>query len=62
MTRNANGSVIVRDDNGLGGTITTTLSENGKGVDVNVQSSNVDLGGDLLEPPQLSGRPLPVTL
>jgi hypothetical protein len=62
VTRNANGSVIVRDDNGLGGTITTTLSENGKGVDVNVQSSNVDLGGDLLAPPQLSGRPLPVTL
>lgn len=62
VTRSANGSVIVRDDNGLGGTITTTLSENGKGVDVSVQSSNVDLGGDLLAPPQLSGRPLPVTL
>lgn len=63
VTRSANGSVLVSDDNGLGGTITTTLSENGKGVDVNVQSSNVDLGGDLLaQPVQLFGQPLRVRL
>jgi hypothetical protein len=63
VTRNADGSVAIRDDNGLGGAITTTLSENGQGVDVNVQASNVDLGGDLLNrPPQQIGRPLPVRI
>lgn len=63
VTRNADGSVAIRDDNGLGGTITTTLSENGQGVDVNVQANNVDLGGDLLnQPPQQIGRPLPIRI
>lgn len=52
VTRSANGSVIVSDDNGLGGHITTTLSENGNGVDVSTQAANVDLGGDLLDQPQ----------
>lgn len=51
VTRNANGSLAVTDDNGMGGTITTTLSENGQGVDVSVQANNVDLGGDLLNQP-----------
>jgi hypothetical protein len=48
VTRNADGSLVVRDDNGTGGTIATTLTENGQGVDVNTQASNVDLGGDLV--------------
>lgn len=52
VTRNANGSVCVTDDNGMGGTITTTLSANGHGVNVNAQAQNVDLGGDLLGQPQ----------
>lgn len=52
VSRSANGSVIVSDDDGLGGSITTTLSENGNGVDVNAQAANVDLGGDLLAQPQ----------
>lgn len=51
VARNANGSVVVTDNNGMGGTITTTLSRNGQGVDVNAQASNVDLGGDLLNQP-----------
>lgn len=57
VTRNADGSVVVRDENALGGSIATTLSRNGEGVDVNTQASNVDLGGDLLnQPPQM--RPM----
>jgi hypothetical protein len=48
VTRNADGSMEVLDQNALGGSIVTRLSENGAGVDVNVQSRNVDLGGDLL--------------
>ena len=47
VTRNANGSVAIDDVNASGGSITTTLSENGSGVDVNVQARDVDLGGDL---------------
>ncbi len=48
VSRNADGSLVVTDQNALGGTITTRLSENGSGVDVNVEARNVDLGGDLL--------------
>lgn len=51
VTRNSNGSVVVTDNNGMNGSITTTLSENGNGVDVNTQANNVDLGGDLLGQP-----------
>jgi hypothetical protein len=52
VSRNGDGSVVVTDNNGIGGTITTTLSENGQGVNVNAQAGNVDLGGDLLHQPQ----------
>ena len=48
VTRNTDGSVVVSDYNGQGGLITTTLKQNGQGVDVNSQAQNVDLGGDLL--------------
>lgn len=48
VTRNADGSLLIRDANGMGGEIATTLSLNGQGVDVNAQASNVDLGGDLV--------------
>ena len=54
VSRSANGSVVVTDNDGLGGSITTTLSENGNGVDVSARASNVDLGGDLLTQPQSS--------
>jgi hypothetical protein len=36
----------------MGGSITTTLSQNGHGVDVTAQANNVDLGGDLVNQPQ----------
>jgi hypothetical protein len=48
VTRNADGSLAVTEQNGMGGSITTHLSENGSGVDVNVQAQNVTLAGDLV--------------
>jgi hypothetical protein len=63
VTRNADGSVVVSDSNGMGGNITTTLRDNGKGVDVTAQASNVDLGGDLVNqavpPPSPAPSPAP---
>ena len=47
VTRNNDGSVVVTDTNAQGGSITTTLSQNGNGVDVRTQAQGVDLGGDL---------------
>jgi hypothetical protein len=47
VSRAQNGSLTIDDTNSNGGSISTTLSENGNGVDVNVQANNVDLGGDL---------------
>lgn len=47
VTRNADGSLGVTEVNGMGGRITTRLSENSAGVDVNVKAQNVALGGDL---------------
>ena len=49
VSRLPDGSLTVVDENALGGNITTRLTENGAGVDVNVQAQNVDLGGDLLQ-------------
>lgn len=46
-----NGSLVVTDRNAQGGTIKTTLSENGQGIDVHTQASNVDLGGDVVHGP-----------
>lgn len=51
VSRAQNGTLTIDDNNGNGGSIATTLSENGNGVDVNVQASNVDLGGALAEGP-----------
>jgi hypothetical protein len=48
VTQNQNGSLLVSDSNGFGGSITTTLSLNGNGVDVQTSASNVDLGGALV--------------
>jgi hypothetical protein len=53
VRRNDNGSIVVTDMNGEGGSITTTLTENGSGVDVRTQAQNVDLGGDLVTRPPL---------
>lgn len=49
VSRLQDGSVTIVDRNALGGSITTRLTENGAGVDVNVQAQNVDLGGDLVQ-------------
>ena len=45
--RNADGSLEVREHNAEGGSIVTTLSLNGQGVDVRTHAQNVELGGDL---------------
>lgn len=47
VSRAQNGNLTIDDATNNGGSISTTLSENGHGVDVNVQADNVDLGGDL---------------
>ena len=46
-TRNQDGSVTVLSQNDEGGAISTTLRQDGPGVDVNASAQNVDLGGDL---------------
>jgi hypothetical protein len=60
VTRNADGSVVVVDGNGMGGSITTTLRVNGNGVDVNTQANNVDLGGELVNQSALAPIPGPI--
>lgn len=47
VTDNGN-SLVVNDTNGHGGSMTTTMSQNGSGVDVSVNAQNVDLGGDVV--------------
>lgn len=48
VTRNSDGSLQIVNTNENGGQITTTMRENGQGVDVNVSASNVDLGGAMV--------------
>lgn len=48
-TRAQNGTLTVTNTTPEGGIITTTMSQNGQGVDVNVDASNVDLGGTLAQ-------------
>lgn len=48
VRRNADGSLEVRDRNAEGGSIVTTLSLNGQGVDVRTHAQDVELGGDLV--------------
>lgn len=48
VTRGADGSVQVRENNAQGGSILTTLTQNGQGVDARMHAVNVELGGDLL--------------
>src|SRR5579863_947537 len=47
-TRNADGSVTVSSAAQNGGSLTTTMTQNGPGVDVNISGNNVDLGGALV--------------
>ncbi|HUA08656.1 MAG TPA: hypothetical protein VMA98_05225 [Candidatus Acidoferrales bacterium] len=48
VTCNANGSLQITSHNQDGGQITTTMTQNGNGVDVNVSANNVDLGGAMV--------------
>ena len=48
VQRNQDGSLQVTCNNGQGGNITTTMRQNGSGVDVNSTANNVDLGGALV--------------
>lgn len=48
VARTSDGSLVITDRNAFGGMITTRLSKNGAGVDVNVQAQNLELGGDLV--------------
>lgn len=58
VSRLQDGSLTIVDENALGGSITTRLTENGAGVDVSVQAQNVDLGGDLVQAAAPANRPL----
>lgn len=48
VTDNGN-SLVVTDSNSQGGTITTTMTQNGNGVDVSVNGQGLDLGGDVMQ-------------
>jgi hypothetical protein len=48
VTYEQNGSLVVNAQNGSGGRIETTLSPEGKGVNVDVSAHDVDLGGALV--------------
>jgi hypothetical protein len=48
ITCNQNGSLQITSQNQSGGQITTTMTQNGQGVDVNVSANNVDLGGAMV--------------
>ncbi|HUN28629.1 MAG TPA: hypothetical protein VMV65_02390 [Alphaproteobacteria bacterium] len=58
VTRNQDGSLQVTCSNENGGSITTTMRQNGKGVDVNVSAGNVDLGGVMARGSVGSVRPV----
>jgi hypothetical protein len=49
VSYNQNGSLCVTVQNGAGGTITTTLAAQGRGVNVDVTAHEVDLGGALVD-------------
>jgi len=51
VTRSGDGSVVISDDDGSGGQVTTTLRDSGPGVDVTVDARGVLLGGDLVRHP-----------
>jgi hypothetical protein len=62
VTDEQNGSLRVTAENGQGGRIETTLTPEGKGVNVDVTAHDVDLGGALVngyEGRGLPGQPVP---
>jgi len=66
VTANQNGSLQITSRGEGGGEITTTMTQNGQGVDVNVCANNVDLGGAMtggssnapLQPQPPNDRPI----
>jgi len=58
VTLDADNSLTITDTNPQGGTVTTTLSNNGHGVDVNASGSNVDLGGYLVNKTEDAADPV----
>jgi hypothetical protein len=59
VTENQNGSLSVDASNGYGGRIETTLTAQGRGVNVDVTAHDVDLGGALVRGPQQWAQPDP---
>ncbi|MGR4065742.1 MAG: hypothetical protein ACLQPV_09910 [Vulcanimicrobiaceae bacterium] len=59
VSRSNDGAVTVTDTNQWGGTINTTLTDAGRGVNVSVQANNVDLGGSLVNGPAPQPAPAP---
>jgi hypothetical protein len=49
VTRNQDGSISIACTNRNGGEITTTMRDNGQGVDVTTSANNVNLGGALVQ-------------
>jgi hypothetical protein len=52
VTENQNGSLLVSASNGRGGSIATTLSASGGGVDVTTTAQQLQLGGAVVQHPQ----------
>lgn len=67
VSRGTDGAVSVTDYSASGGSISTTMRDNGPGVDVAVQANGVDLGGALAAatppspPPPRWGEPVPAS-
>ena len=59
VTYEQNGALRVCAENGHGGQIETTLSPQGKGVNVDITAHDVDLGGALVNGPQAQFGPTP---
>ena len=49
VSESQDGTVTVNDNNNHGGNMSTTMKWNGQGVDVNFNSQNTYLGGDLVD-------------
>ena len=60
VTQNQNGSLTINAQNGYGGAIETTLTAQGRGVNVDVNAHDVDLGGALVRGPQQWAQPGPI--
>jgi len=61
VTCNGNGSLSVLAQNGYGGRIQTTLTAQGRGVNVETNAQNVDLGGALVGASQQQPIAEPIT-